>query len=272
MPSNPGRVALACLAVAYGLGLAPSPDAAAEPPPAKDWELEIAPYGWLALLHGQVDTPRGKREFTIDAHEVLESLDLGAMGSVKFRWRRWVALVDVAWAKLSDDGGLGDSRVRYDVKQKLGWFEALGGYRVYEKPGGLFGAPTAVEKRTFGVDALGGLSYSWSDLRLKLSRDPLLEVPQQNRKLEPESSWVAPYLGFRFHNDFTERLRLQTLLGVGAFGVGDAPHVSWQVTSEFSYAITERFLINAGYKALGFRDSDLKLTFHGPLVGVGFRF
>lgn len=266
--------ALASLALAYGLylGAWAVSDAAAVPPPAKDWEVEIAPYGWLALAHGQLDTPLGKQEFTIDAHEVLKSFDLGAFGAVKLRWRRFVALFDVAWAKTSDDDGLGDTSVRFDVTQKLGWFEALGGYRVYERPGGLFGTPAAVERRTFGVDLMGGLTYSWTDLDLEVSRDPLLEIPPEQRTLRPQDSWVAPYLGFRFHDDLTDRLRLETLLGVGAFGVGDAPHVSWQATSQLSYAITEHFLLNAGYRALGFRDPDLKLTFHGPLLGVGFRF
>lgn len=273
MASKPRRAALASLAVAWGLCLAPMsvPDAAAEPPPAKDWELEIAPYGWLALAHGQVDTPRGSEEFTIDAHDVIHSFDLAAMGAVKPRWKRWVAHIDVVWAKLGDDDGLGDTRVRYDVKQKLGWFEALGGYRVYQKPGGLFGTPAEIG-RSFDVDVMGGLTYSWTDLRLKLSRDPFLEVPQQNRKLTPGSDWVAPYLGFRFTNDFTDHLRHETLLGVGAFGVGDAPHVSWQVTSLFSYAVSEHVALSAGYRGLGMRDPNLKITFHGPIIGLAFRF
>ena len=95
------------------------------------------PYGWLAMVHGVVDTQRfGNESFTIDLHEVLKSFDLGAMGTVKARWRRLVFQVDVDWAKLSDDGGVGDSLVRYDVTSKVGWLQALGGYRVYELPGG----------------------------------------------------------------------------------------------------------------------------------------
>ena len=80
------------------------------------------PYGWLAMVHGVVDTQRfGNESFTIDLHEVLKSFDLGAMGTVKARWRRLVFQVDVDWAKLSDDGGVGDSLVRYDVTSKVGW-------------------------------------------------------------------------------------------------------------------------------------------------------
>ena len=266
-------LAFALVWVVWGVALGRVLDAGAEPPPAKEWEVEVAPYGWLAMLHGRVDTDRfGTEEFTVDAHDVLESFDLGAMGAVKLRWRRFVALFDVAWAKLSDDDGLGNSRVRYDVTQKLGWFQALAGYRVYERPGGLFGTPASVERRVFGLDVLGGLTYSWTKLDLELSRDPLLEIPPQERMLRTEADWVAPYLGFRLHNDFTDRLRHETLLGIGGFGVGEAPRVSWQVTSLFSYAVSEHVLLTGGYRALAARDRDLDLTFHGPIVGVGLRF
>jgi hypothetical protein len=194
------------------------------------------------------------------------------MGTVKVRWRRFVLLTDVAWAKLSTDDEVGDTRVRFDLTQKLGWFEALGGYRVYQRPGGLFGTPSPTEDEVFGVDLLAGLTYSWIDVRLKLSRDPFLEVPPQERTLEPADNWVAPYLAARFQNDFTPRLRHETLLALGAFGAGDAPNLSWQATSLFSYAITEHWLLTAGYRALGFRDDDLDMTFHGPILGGGFRF
>jgi hypothetical protein len=276
MPSRIGRVALAPVALAWALGLAPLParDASATPPPAPDWEVEIAPYGWFSLTHGQVETPLGTEEFTIDAHDVIDSIDLGAMGAVKLRWKRWVALFDVAWAKLStkDEIQPRNTQVSFDLTQKLGWFETLAGYRVYEKPGGLFGAPAATDRRIFAFDAMGGFTYSWSDTRLKVSRDPGLILPAQNRTVKSESDWVAPYLGFRFTNDFTDSFGLETLLGVGGFGIGDAPHVSWQATSQLSYDVSERVSLLAGFRALGFRNPDVKATFYGPIIGVSFRF
>jgi opacity protein-like surface antigen len=274
MISRIRRAARVCLAVASGLALVPTsvPDAAAEPPPPPEWELEVAPYGWLAMATGRVETPLGKERFTIDAHDVLSSFDLAAMGAVKFRWERWVTHFDVAWAKLSVDDEIRQSLVSFDLTQKLGWFEALGGYRVYERAGGLFGTPTAVDRRIFAFDAMGGLTYSWVDVRLKVSRDPGMVIPAQSRTVKAEQDWVAPYLGFRFTNDFTDHLRHETLLGVGAFGVGDAPNVSWQVSSQFAYAVSEHVALTLGYRALGFRDPDVKSTFHGPMVGAAFRF
>ena len=145
-------------------------------------------------------------------------------------------------------------------------------YRVYDKPGGLFGTPAAVERRTFAVDVMGGLTYSWVDVRLKVSRDPGGVFPPGGRTINGDNDWVAPYLGFRFTNDFTDHLRHETLLGIGAFGVGDAPNISWQATSQFSYAVSEHVALTAGYRALGFREPDLTTTFHGPMIGAAFRF
>ena len=266
------RIRRAAPAVACSLVFAAALDASASPPPAPEWEVEIAPYGWLALATGRVDTRRGTERFTVDAHEVLSDFDLGAFGTVKARWRRFVFLTDVAWAKLSDDDEIGDTLVSYDATVKLGWFEALGGYRVYEHPGGLFGTPSPTERQIFAVDLLAGLTYSWIDLRLKLSREPGVIIPGLERTVNPTTDWVAPYLATRLINDFTPRLRLETLLGLGAFGVGDAPNLGWQVTTWLSYALSEHWFVSAGGRALGMRDDDLDITFYGPMIGFGFRF
>jgi hypothetical protein len=110
------------------------------------------------------------------------------------------------------------------------------------------------------------------NVRLKLSREPGMVIPGLGRTEKQENDWVAPYLGFRFTSDFTQRFGHETLLGVGAFGVGDAPHVSWQVSSNFSFDVSERVSLLAGYRALGFRKPDLTATFHGPILGASFRF
>ena len=260
------------LFVACALALAAVRDARATEPP-KDWEVELAPYGWLAMAHGSVDTARfGRESFTVDMHDVLSSIDLGAMGAVKARYRRFVALFDVAWAKLSDEGGIGDSLVRYDVTAKLGWFEALGGYRVYERPGGLLGGPSASDQQIFGIDLLTGITYVWTNTELDLHRNPVLPIPPQERHLQVSDHFVAPQLATRFTNDFTDRIRHETLLALGGFGAGEAPNLTWQATSTLSYRFTERWMIGLGYRALGLRESDFHVTFHGPILGLGYRF
>ena len=266
------RSSLGALALASGIWFGLASGAAAKPPPQPEWEVEIAPYGWFSLTHGRVDTPIGKQEFTIDAHDVIDSIDLGAMGAVKLRWRRWVALFDVDWAKLSTEDGVRSTLVDFKLTEKIGFFEALAGYRVYERPGGLFGTPSATDRRIFAFDAMGGLTYSWVDTRLKVSRDPGMIIPAQSRTVKDEEGWVAPYLGFRFTNDFTDHFGNETLLGIGSFGVGDAPRVSWQATSQLYYRLSEMVALHAGFRAQGFRNPSVRATFYGPVIGASFRF
>lgn len=270
MPSGMRSFALRAGALASVLSLASI--AAASPPPQPEWEVQISPYGWFSLTHGQVKTPLGTEEFTIDASDVIHSIDLGAMGAVNLRWRRWVALFDVDWAKLSTKDGVRNTLVDFKLTEKIGFFEALAGYRVYERPGGLFGTPSATDRRIFAFDAMGGLTYSWVDTRVKVSRDPGAIIPAQSRTVNASEDWVAPYLGFRFTNDFTESFGNETLLGVGSFGVGDAPHVSWQTTSQLYYRVSDMVALHAGFRAQGFRNPDVRATFYGPIVGASFRF
>ncbi len=255
------------------LALALARAASAEGPPPKDWEVEISPYGWLAMLDAKVDTNRfGTEHFSLDASDVIKGFDLAAMGMVRGRWRRLVAMVDFSWVKLSDSNGLGSSQVRYDLTQKLGWLEVLGGYRLFQRPGGLFGTPKADESRIFAIDGLGGFTYTWTNLDLKLSRDATGQVPARQRHLGEENDWFAPYLALHLHNDFTDWLGLDTLIGVGGFGVGDAPHVTWQGTSRLQLGVTEHVSIDLGYRSINIHDTNVDLRFHGPLAGLSFRF
>jgi len=50
------------------------------------------------------------------------------------------------------------------VTDKIGWLEALGGYRVHEKRGGLFGGS---DQQIFAIDPMVGISYSWTRLGLR---------------------------------------------------------------------------------------------------------
>ena len=122
------------------------------------------------------------------------------------------------------------------------------------------------------VDLMTGITYTWMDTDLDLHRNPLLPIPPQERHLQISDHFVAPILATRFTNDFTERIRHETLLGLGGFGAGEAPNLTWQATSVLSYRFSDHWWIGAGYRALGLRDDDFHVTFHGPLIGIGLRF
>src|SRR5690606_3291023 len=99
--------------------------AGAEPPPAKpakpakdweDWEVELLAYGWLPAVDGSLERPNGRTEhFSMGALDLLEDLELGAMGRASVRWRRWLVLVDGLWTKLDQGESVQRNRLRIDA-------------------------------------------------------------------------------------------------------------------------------------------------------------
>lgn len=247
----------------------------AEPPPAKDWEVELLPYGWLPSLDGSLETPGGVTEhFSIGVSDVLESLELGAFGRVNVRWRRWLLLADGMWTKLSQDESVERQRIRIDadLEVQMALAQVLGGYRIFEREGGLFGHATAGDERVFGVDLLAGFNYTWLDQDLELDRSAVGQIPGQERNLGASNDWFAPAAGLRVHNDFTSRVRLETLASVGGFGVGGAPDLTWQLTTLLSYRFTDHWLVSAGHRLIAADDDAFDLRMHGAMLGVGYRF
>lgn len=276
-PKKPVLLVLTALAVLTSsprLAVAAAEQAPAPTPAAaQDWEFEVGPYLWLSMIDGSVDTTRfGKRHFKADLPDVMKAFDAGFMGNASVRWNRFLFLTDLTWSRLSDRDDVGNSQVRYELDQKIGWLEALAGYRIYQKGGGLFGSSAVSEARTFDVDAFAGLTYTWIDNKLDLRRDPGDVVPAVERTIRQRDDWTAPYLAMRVRNDFTDRVESELFVGVGGFGAGNAPEAVWQAYGLLAYAVTDHLRLTAGYRGQGLEKRDLKLNLHGPVLGASLRF
>lgn len=261
------------LALGVGIGLAAQ--GRAEPPPPKDWEVEILPYAWLPALDGSVETPNGGTEhFSIGASDILSDLQLAAMGRVNARWKRWLLLVDGLWTRLEQDDSVQRNQLRLDAELDLqmALAQALAGYRVFARPGGLLGKAAAGDERMFGVDVLAGANYTWISADVEIERSAIGMIPERERDFGESRSWFAPAVGLRLHNDFTPRIRLETLGVVGGFSVGDAPELSWQLTTLLSYRFTDHWLASIGHRLIAADDDDYDLRMHGVILGVGYRF
>jgi len=263
---------LLLLALATGAPLG----ALAEPPPAKDWEVEILPYLWGPSIDGSIETPDGGTEhFNVSLSDILSDLQLGAMGRANARWKRWLLVVDGLWTKLDQDDSVERQRVQIDtdLEVQMAMAQALVGARVLARPGGLFGTAAPAEERVFGVDLLAGANFIYLSNELELELDPVApNLPDRERNLDTSESWFAPVVGLRIHNDFTERVRLETLASVGGFGVGSAPDLSWQLTTLLSYRFTDHWLVSVGHRLFAAEDDDFDVRMHGAVLGIGYRF
>lgn len=263
---------LMLLALTAGVALG----ARAEPPPVPDWEVEVLPYVWGPSIDGSVETPGGSTEhFDVSLSDILEDLDLGAMGRVNARWKRWLFVVDGLWTKLEQNVDVERQRVRVDaeLEVQMALAQALVGARLFARPGGLLGTAAPGDARVFGIDLLAGANYVYVSTDVKLDIDPRGPIlPGRERDFDTSESWFAPVVGLRIHNDFTERVRLETLASVGGFGVGDAPDLSWQLTTLLSYRFTDHWLVSVGHRLFAADDDDYDVQMHGGMLGIGYRF
>lgn len=266
-----GRIALLLALLATGATAVP---ARAEPSPAKDWELELLAYSWLPAVDASLETPSGATEHvSVGAFDVLESLELGAMGRVNARWKRWLLLVDGLWTKLGQETSIERNLLRLDgdLELQMALAQALGGYRILARPGGLFGDSAAGDSRVFGIDLLAGASFVYLSSDLEIERAAIGQIPERERHFDSSESWFAPAVGLRLHNDFTPRLRLETLGGLSGFGVGEAPDLSWQLTTLLSYRFTDHWFVSAGHRLISVDDGESELRMHGAMLGAGYR-
>jgi hypothetical protein len=71
-----------------------------------NWHFAISPYLWFAGVHGNV----GARGYTASVHanaaDVLSKFNIGLMGAVEARKKRFLLPVDFMWIKMSDDKAL----------------------------------------------------------------------------------------------------------------------------------------------------------------------
>jgi len=104
---------------------------------------------------------------------------------------------------------------------------------------------------------------------LDVSVGPFLDVD------ESRDFW-APVIGGRLTYALSETWVLSLAGDAGGFGVGDAADLSWGLTGIVGYRLDDRTTLAFGYRFYDIefsdRDLDLDLQFHGPVVGLAFRF
>jgi hypothetical protein len=248
----------------------------AEPPPTKDWEVEVLPYLWGPSIDGSIETPSGGTEhFDVSLSDILEDLELGAMARVNARWKRWLLVVDGLWTKLEQDDSVQRQRVRIDtdLELQMAMAQALAGARIFARPGGLLGTALPGDERVFGIDVLAGANYVYLSAEVELDVDPTGPIlPGRERDFDTSESWFAPVVGLRIQNDFTTRLRFETLASLGGFGVGSAPDLSWQLTTLLSYRFTDHWLVSVGHRLFAADDDQYDVQMHGAMLGIGCRF
>lgn len=194
----------------------------------------------------------------------------------------------------------------FDVHARLTtWFlDVKPGYRVLSLPMSKLtgGAEDPEDRRRLDVDLLAGLRY-WNvtnkttyevepasltvggvsvpvpDLGDRVSRGRVHfpgEVLRNgaDRSVQDTVDWVDPLVGLRVTAGVTRRWSVFALGDVGGWDVGSASDLTWQAMGGSYFALSERWLLTAAYRAVAVeREPALdEAIMHGPQFGVEFRF
>jgi hypothetical protein len=225
----------------------------------KPWSVDVTPYGWLLDINGTTGLRGKTASFNVTFKDILEHLKGFTMVAFEPRYDRWSLGIDVNYVKLKGtfavpDAPFTDATLR--VRQSL--VEIGPRYRI------LNASPAR-------IDLLAGARW-WS-----LGNALTLSSPTQPATdATLNKDWVDPFVGARAFIDLSPRWILE-LYGDGG-GFGAASKSTWQAIGVFSYTISSRWKIRAGYRRLDVnyrRGNDgfiYDASYRAPIVGGTYRF
>jgi hypothetical protein len=202
----------------------------ATPADDNDWHLGISPYLWFAGVHGNV----GARGYTASVHasatDVLSHFNIGLMGAVEARKKRFVAPVDYMWIKLSDDkafpgvGDLGADSIKAKMTSSI--LTPKVGYRF-------------ADYVKLQADALVGIRYWHLGTNLTLEPSSIQTVTQS-------ANWVDVVAGAKFVMPLSPKAMITVLGDAGGGGAS----VDYQVAGLLGYKVKPTVTLQAGWRYL----------------------
>jgi len=229
----------------------------------KAWEISIEPYLTAASINGSTGMGRvAGAPIDVDFSTILENLKMAAMIHFEAQHRDgWGIVLDYGFMDLGADTAIGLGGI-VDASIRQGIFEGL----ISRQIGG----------ENAGLEAIFGIR--WWDNKVRASIDPLVLPGSFNARIDED--WVDPIVGVRWSNELSDRWNLRLRGDIGGFGVGS--DFSWGASATALYTMSDRFVLEFGYKAIdvdydngkasdqGFFAYDA--TTHGPLLGLVIEF
>ena len=220
--------------------------------PKNDWGFEVILYGWGAGIDGTSGVLGTTTSVDAGLSDIIDNLDMGAMGAIGFRKGRVGFLADLMYLELSQSvntPGPLFSRADLDLTQFMA--DLKGSYRIAEWDGGWF-------------DVTGGARYMNIDLGITLQ--PGLAA---GRSISGDNGWWDAIAGFRTQHHLTEKVFVTALADIGA-GSSD---LTWQAMAGVGYRFTNKVHTTLAYRILDYDYTDGGFTYDlatsGLALGVG---
>ena len=220
----------------------------ATPAGAEEWKYDLEIYLLGAGLEGTTGIGPVETEIDLSFGDVLDTLELSAMGLFRARKGRWAFLGDLVFM------GLGAANEVADVDADQLVLEGLGVYMVTDRFGVLFDG-------------------RYIDIRNEIDfRGPL------GLRVRGGASWVDPVVGFGVEAPMSEKWTFYGRFDAGGFGVGS--ELTYQVKLNVGYRPSERYSLRFGYRLVDIDYDDgtgadrflYDVVTSGPSAGVVFHF
>lgn len=238
-----------------------------------DWNLFIAPYGWLAGTSGKVVTDGDVSEINVPFEKFAENTRAGFQVYFEARRKKLLLAFDGTWATLG--ATIDRELVDLDVEIRQRIYDIRVGYEVRNKKIG-----DVIQRKKFDwqrrgvIDIFAGGRY--------FRTEPVLTFTPavgEERKSSTVDSRIDPFVGFRIGWDMSYRWIIVFEGDIGGFGIGDAAQLSWQAAGELGYRISRRVTIFGGYRWLSFDTvtgegddrNGQDLLQQGPIIGAGIK-
>jgi hypothetical protein len=221
---------------------------------AGDWEITLGLYGWGAGLEGDIGAAGFVAPIDIDFSDILDSLDMAAMGKVEARKNRWIFQLEGLYLRNSVTGLsstlLGNVR-NTKVTAETTRLQPVIGYRL-------------VDNGCTQVDVLAGAVY------YNISNELSFIGPRVQATVDSKDDWVDPIIGLRLTQRLGERWNLQMR---GDVGGGVNADLVWQAVGMVSFDMTESTTLFFGYRhaAVDYQNGGFlyDVASSGPLIGLG---
>jgi hypothetical protein len=228
-----------------------------------DWKFSIEPYLQATSISGDASVGRvAGVAVDVGFSDILENLKMAGMLHFEAHHNNgWGLIFDYGFMDLGADAGLRFGGV-LDASVRQGILELLASRRIGDAAGNL--------------EVLAGVR--WWDNKIGASLDPA--IWSGSLSVAASEEWLDPVVGLRWTGDFANRWQLRLRGDVGGFGISSDS--SWSASVTTLYTMSDRFVLELGYRALDVDYSNDKAgnegafaydtTTHGPLLGLVITF
>jgi hypothetical protein len=248
---------LAGLSASPALSAEQSQNAATTRPTDPHWSFSVSTYLWATGIDGKLGTlpPLPAIDVSLGFHEIIKNFDGGMMTSAEAQYGRYLIFSDMVATRLMPKQTF--SARGYTAQVKLESTSVMGllagGYRLVDEP-------------RYSIDGFaGGRGFV-------LSNTLRVQVAPTELSLSDSRQWLDGVVGARARVNLSDSLNASVI----GFAGGGGSRYEWDVFAGLNYALSDRWSVMAGYRAMRVDYRNGPFVFdvlqQGPLLGVSARF